>query len=420
MAVGERTGAEADGLVETIGRGTSGVTLDRVTKVYSGCVTAVDDISLEIADGEFMVLVGPSGCGKSTLLRTIAGLEEVSAGRVLIGGRDVTHVAPRERDIAMVFQNYALYPHMTVGENLGFALKLRKVPKQARAERVLQYAKKLGLEDLLDRKPAELSGGQRQRVAMGRAMVREPKAFLMDEPLSNLDAKLRVSMRGELARLHERLGVTTIYVTHDQVEAMTLGQRVAVLRDGVLQQVDRPQVLFRQPANLFVAAFIGSPSMNLVEAEVAGRTVRFAGFELPLAGTASPRDGHVILGIRPTDFSHAATADPALPRMTVRPEVIEDLGAETHVLFPIDAPRVVAEAVRAAAEDVAEEEGALFADDQRALFTARIDAMDAVLPGAAIELAVDTRRLHFFEPTSGAALAGGASEAHASPNGVAP
>jgi multiple sugar transport system ATP-binding protein len=405
MAVGERTEAEAEGPVKTIGRGTSGVILDHVTKVYSGGVTAVDDISLEIADGEFMVLVGPSGCGKSTLLRTIAGLEEVSAGRVLIGGRDVTHVAPRERDIAMVFQNYALYPHMTVGENLGFALKLRKVPKQARAERVLQYAKKLGLEDLLDRKPAELSGGQRQRVAMGRAMVREPKAFLMDEPLSNLDAKLRVSMRGELARLHERLGVTTIYVTHDQVEAMTLGQRVAVLRDGVLQQVDRPQVLFRRPANLFVAAFIGSPSMNLVEAGAAAGTVRFAGFELPLSGTAPPRDGQVILGIRPTDFSDGATADPALPRMRVRAEIVEDLGAETHVLFSIDAPRVVAEAVRAAAQDIAEEEGALFADDdQRSMFTARIDSTDRIAPGGNVELAVDTRRLHFFEPATGAAL----------------
>jgi multiple sugar transport system ATP-binding protein len=404
VAVGARREAGVEGPVEKIGQGTSGVSLDHVTKVYSGSVTAVDDISLEIADGEFMVLVGPSGCGKSTLLRTIAGLEEVSAGRVLIGGRDVTHIAPRERDIAMVFQNYALYPHMTVGENLGFALKLRKLPKQERAERVLQYAKKLGLEELLDRKPAELSGGQRQRVAMGRAMVREPKAFLMDEPLSNLDAKLRVSMRGELARLHERLGVTTIYVTHDQVEAMTLGQRVAVLRDGVLQQVDRPQVLFRRPANLFVAAFIGSPSMNLVEADAAGGTVRFAGFELPLSGTAATRNGQVILGIRPTDFSDGATADPALPRMRVRAEIVEDLGAETHVLFSINAPRVVAEAVRAAAQDIAEEEGALFADDQRSMFTARIDGNDRLAPGSVVELAVETGRLHFFDPATGAAL----------------
>ncbi len=402
VAVGELR--EAEGRVEKVRSGTSGVILDHVTKVYAGGVTAVDDVSLDIADGEFMVLVGPSGCGKSTLLRTIAGLEEVSAGRVLIGGKDVTHIAPRQRDIAMVFQNYALYPHMTVGENLGFALKLRKVPKQERAERVLQYATKLGLEELLDRKPAELSGGQRQRVAMGRAMVREPKAFLMDEPLSNLDAKLRVSMRGELARLHERLGVTTIYVTHDQIEAMTLGQRVAVLRDGVLQQVDTPQVLFRRPANLFVAAFIGSPSMNLVEADVSEGTVSFPGFDLPLPGAATPRNGQVILGIRPTDFSDGTSADPALPRMRVRAEIVEDLGAEMHVLFPIDAPRVVAEAVRAAAQDIAEEEGALFADDQRSMFTARIDATDRIGPGSTLELAVDTRRLHFFDPATGAAL----------------
>src|SRR6476646_713245 len=245
-------------------------------------VKAVDDVSLEIADGEFMVLVGPSGCGKTTLLRCIAGLEQVSSGRVIVGDDDVTDHSPRERDIAMVFQNYALYPHMTVGENLGFALKLRKTSKAERALRVGDVAAKLGLEELLDRKPGDISGGQRQRVAMGRAIVREPKVFLMDEPLSNLDAKLRVSMRGELARLHDRLGVTTIYVTHDQIEAMTLGQRVAVLRDGVLQQVDTPLRLYEAPVNVFVAAFIGSPSMNLVEADVADGVVRFADHELRL------------------------------------------------------------------------------------------------------------------------------------------
>jgi multiple sugar transport system ATP-binding protein len=384
-----------------------GVRLEGVTKIYPNGIKAVDDISLEIADGEFMVLVGPSGCGKSTLLRMIAGLEQVSAGSVVIGDRDVTELAPRERDIAMVFQNYALYPHMTVQENLGFGLKLRKVSKRDRAERVVHVATKLGLEDFLDRKPAELSGGQRQRVAMGRAMVREPKAFLMDEPLSNLDAKLRVSMRGELARLHERLGVTTIYVTHDQVEAMTLGQRVAVLRDGVLQQVDTPQALFRRPANLFVAAFIGSPSMNLIEADVAGGTVRFAGHELQLPADAGVGNRRVILGIRPTDFEHAASAEPSLPRLTARVEVVEDLGAETHVIFPLDAPRVVAEAVRAAVETAAEEEGALFADDQRALFTACVDADHVVRPGSSIELAVDTRRMHFFEPATGEVLGTG-------------
>jgi multiple sugar transport system ATP-binding protein len=380
-----------------------GVRVENVTKVFEGGVKAVDDVSLEIADGEFMVLVGPSGCGKTTLLRMIAGLEQVSSGRVILGNDDVTDRSPRERDMAMVFQNYALYPHMTVGENLGFALKLRKISKAERARRVGDVAAKLGLEELLDRKPGELSGGQRQRVAMGRAMVREPKAFLMDEPLSNLDAKLRVSMRGELARLHDRLRVTTIYVTHDQIEAMTLGQRVAVLRDGVLQQVDTPQTLFRRPANLFVAAFIGSPSMNLVEADVGNGVVRFADHELPLP-PGSDVSGHLIVGVRPTDFSDAASADPALPRLTVRPEVVEDLGAETHVIFPIDAPRVVAEAVQAAVEDLGEDEVALFVDDQRSLFTARVDGEAAIRTGAPVELAVDTRRMHFFDPVTGAAV----------------
>ena len=377
--------------------------LDRVSKIYPNGTTAVADVSLEIAAGEFMVLVGPSGCGKSTLLRAIAGLEQVSAGRVFIEGKDVTDRAPRERDIAMVFQNYALYPHMTVGENLGFGLKLRKVSKAERARRVMEVATTLGLEDLVDRKPANLSGGQRQRVAMGRAMVREPKAFLMDEPLSNLDAKLRVSMRGELARLHERLGVTTIYVTHDQIEAMTLGQRVAVLRDGVLQQVDTPHALFWQPANLFVAAFIGSPSMNLLEADLADGVLRFAAEELPVPNAVGLGSRRVIFGVRPTDFALAAKADPRLPRMTVTAEVVEDLGSETHVIFPLDAPRVVAEAVRAAEQPIAGGE-TLFVDDRRALFTARIEAGGPIPPGATLELAVDTGRLHFFDPATGAVL----------------
>jgi multiple sugar transport system ATP-binding protein len=378
-----------------------GVRVEHVSKVFDGGVKAVDDVSLEIADGEFMVLVGPSGCGKTTLLRMIAGLEQVSSGRVILAGEDVTERSPRERDMAMVFQNYALYPHMTVGENLGFGLKLRKISKAERARRVGDVAAKLGLEDLLSRKPGELSGGQRQRVAMGRAMVREPKAFLMDEPLSNLDAKLRVSMRGELARLHDRLGVTTIYVTHDQIEAMTLGQRVAVLRDGLLQQVDTPQVLFRQPANLFVAAFIGSPSMNLVEADVGDGVVRFAGYELPLPPGKDVPAGRLIVGIRPTDFADGASADPALPRMVVRPEVVEDLGSEVHLIFPLDAPRVVAEAVQAAVVDLGDDEGALFVDDQRSLFTARVDGEVSIRPGSAVELAVDARRMHFFDPVTG-------------------
>jgi multiple sugar transport system ATP-binding protein len=306
----------------------------------------------------------------------------------------------------MVFQNYALYPHMTVKENLEYGLKLKKIPKREREERVQQYAKKQGLAELHKRKPAALSGGQRQRVAMGRAIVREPQAFLMDEPLSNLDAKLRVSMRAELAKLHERLGVTTVYVTHDQVEAMTLGQRVAVLRDGVLQQVDTPQTLFRSPVNLFVAAFIGSPAMNLVEADVRGSRVRFAGYDLDLpAGSPVARlDRRVILGIRPTDFEHDATADPGLPRITVRADVVEELGAETHVIFTVDAPEVSTEAVRAATETSEDDEGKLFADDQRAVFTAVLDARRAVSAGDGLELAVDHKRCHFFDPSTGLAL----------------
>jgi multiple sugar transport system ATP-binding protein len=380
-----------------------GIQLEGVSKVFGESVKAVDDVSLEIADGEFMVLVGPSGCGKSTLLRLIAGLETVSEGRVLIGDDDVTDVRPQDRDLAMVFQNYALYPHMTVAANLAFGLRLRRIPKGERDQRVRDVATKLGLDELLERKPSELSGGQRQRVAMGRAMVREPKAFLMDEPLSNLDAKLRVTMRAELARLHERLGVTTVYVTHDQVEAMTLGHRVAVLRDGVLQQVDTPQRLFREPANLFVAAFIGSPAMNLVEAAVDDGRLRFAGYELPVPdGTGLDRP-RVIVGIRPTDFQDAASADPRLPRLRVRAAVVEELGAESHVIFTVDAPRVVAEAVRAA-EDTAEPGEGLLTDDTRALFTARVDGQSAVAPGAEIELAVDPQRLHFFDAASGAVL----------------
>jgi multiple sugar transport system ATP-binding protein len=381
----------------------SAIRLDEVTKVYGNGVLAVDAVSLDIADGEFVVLVGPSGCGKSTLLRMIAGLEEVTDGSVFIGDVDVTDRQPQQRDVAMVFQNYALYPHMTVRDNLAYGLKLRKMPKPEWRRRVDDVARTLGLEELLDRKPAALSGGQRQRVAMGRAIVREPKAFLMDEPLSNLDAKLRVSMRAELAKLHERLGVTTVYVTHDQVEAMTLGQRVAVLRDGVLQQVDTPQTLFRRPVNLFVAAFIGSPSMNLVEVELADGAIRFGGFAIP-SPAGAPGSGRVVLGIRPTDFEHAAGADPELPRVRVRPDVVEDLGAESHVIFTVDAPRVTAEAVRAATEADDDAEGKLFADDRRAVFTAVLDARRPVAPGQEAELALDTRQLHFFDPATGLAI----------------
>jgi len=384
----------------------TGITLDSVTKIYSNGVKAVDAVDLEINEGEFVVLVGPSGCGKSTLLRMIAGLEDVSDGSIAIGGEDVTERPPQKRDIAMVFQNYALYPHMTVRENLAYGLRLRKLPKEEWQRRVKETAATLGLDELLDRKPSALSGGQRQRVAMGRAIVREPKAFLMDEPLSNLDAKLRVSMRAELAKLHERLGVTTVYVTHDQVEAMTLGQRVAVLRDGVLQQLDTPQRLFHKPQNLFVAAFIGSPSMNLIEADVADGRVSFAdtSVELPPGSPAAGHRGHLIVGIRPTDFHHASSADPRLPRMRVVPDVVEDLGAEHHVIFTVNAPRVAVDAVRAAVEADDEDEGKLFADD-RAVFTASVDDRERIPTGKPVELAVDHSRLHFFDPHTGRSLA---------------
>jgi multiple sugar transport system ATP-binding protein len=382
------------------------IALDRITKEFDNGFVAIDDVSLTVNDGEFMVLVGPSGCGKSTLLRMIAGLEEVTAGTVSIGGRDVTDLAPRHRDIAMVFQNYALYPHLDVRKNLGYGLKVRKTPAAEVERRVKEAAGLLGLEKLLDRKPAALSGGQRQRVAMGRAIVREPSAFLMDEPLSNLDAKLRVTMRSELTRLHDRLGVTTIYVTHDQVEAMTLGQRVAVLRDGVIQQVDAPQVLYTRPDNLFVAAFIGSPAMNLVEASVAGARASFAGWDLPLDPARRPvRDGSVILGIRPESFEDAALADGGLPTIDVEVVTIEELGSDSHVIFPIDAPRVEAEDLRAAADN---EEDTLLADD-RSLWNARVSSKTDAVPGAPIRLAVDPAELYFFDPDTGASLTMGAA-----------
>src|SRR5713226_9121660 len=298
----------------------------------------------------------------------------------------------------MVFQNYALYPHMSVRDNIAFPLRMQRLKTGETRERVREVASLLGIEELMARKPRELSGGQRQRVAMGRAIIRHPQAFLMDEPLSNLDAKLRVSMRAELAKLHKRLGVTTLYVTHDQVEAMTLGQRVAVLLDGTLQQVDTPHVLFHHPANLFVAAFIGSPSMNLVDAHVQGTTVQFAGFELQLPAS-SPMAGanrKLILGIRPTDFEHAAAA-PDLPRIRVRVDVVEDLGSESHLVFAINAPRVSADAVRAATETSDDDEGKLFADDQRAIFTACVDPRQAIGAGTEVELAVDPTRFHFFD-----------------------
>jgi multiple sugar transport system ATP-binding protein len=372
------------------------IVLEHVTKSFGGGVVAVDDVSLEIASGEFLVLVGPSGCGKSTLLRMIAGLEDVTEGSIAIGERDVTTLPPRARDIAMVFQSYALYPHMTVRENLGYGLKVRRTPKGEAAPRVDTVASMLGLEDLLARRPAALSGGQRQRVAMGRAIVREPKAFLMDEPLSNLDAKLRVSMRSQLSSLHARLGTTTIYVTHDQVEAMTLGQRVAVMRDGRILQVDSPTSLYARPANLFVAAFIGSPAMNLVEAQLTDGKVEFAGFTIPVARAGS---GRVVVGIRPEAFEDAALADPGLPSIEVPVEVVEDLGPDTHVIFPIEAPPVDTSEVREAAED-----DATLVPSDRAMFTARLDPATAARPGRRLRLAVDASKFHFFDPATGVRL----------------
>ena len=367
------------------------ITLERLTKVYDGDVVAVDDVTLEVRPGEFVVLVGPSGCGKSTLLRMIAGLEQVTAGHVRIGARDVTTVAPPDRDIAMVFQNYALYPHKSVRDNLAFGLRQRRTPKPEVERRVNAMASMLGLEELMARRPAQLSGGQRQRVAMGRALVREPAAFLLDEPLSNLDAKLRTTMRAELARLHERLAVTTVYVTHDQVEAMTLGQRVAVLRDGVVQQFDAPQELFRRPVNLFVAAFIGSPPMNLVGARVEGDRVMFAGHSLPLPARVPA--GDVVLGLRPGAFElDGPRTDPELPRIEVQAEVVEELGDEAVMTFRVDAPPVVADAVRAATDDA--DDGRLLADDRAARFSARLRGRVDVRSGQRLVLAVDHRELH--------------------------
>ncbi len=376
------------------------IELENVSKIFSGGIVAVDDVTLEIGDGEFVVLVGPSGCGKSTLLRMIAGLEEVSAGRISIGGQDVTDLAPRSRDIAMVFQSYALYPHMTVRQNIGYGLKVRRAPKEEAKQRVSEVAELLGLEELLDRRPAHLSGGQRQRVAMGRAIVREPKAFLMDEPLSNLDAKLRVGMRASLAQLHRRLGTTSVYVTHDQTEAMTLGQRVAVLRDGRILQVDTPQRLYHEPRDVFVAAFIGTPAMNLVEAVIEGNDAVFGRLRIRLDPARRPAPGFrkVTLGIRPEAFEAAASSPPGSPTIKVEPAVVEELGSDAHVFFPVDAPRIGLEVGQA--ED---DEGTLLAQEQ-ALFGARIDPRVNAVVGRSLTLAVDPTRFHFFDVETGFSL----------------
>jgi ABC-type sugar transport system ATPase subunit len=404
------------------------IVLDHVDKIYPGGVKGVDGLSLEIRDGEFMVLVGPSGCGKSTALRSIAGLEEISSGTISIGGRVVNDLPPKDRDIAMVFQNYALYPHMTVEQNLAFGLQQRKTPKDEIKRRVTEVSKMLGLEQYLARKPAALSGGQRQRVAMGRAIVREPQAFLMDEPLSNLDAKLRVSMRASLSQLHARLGVTTVYVTHDQVEAMTLGHRVCVLRDGRLQQVDTPQALFDAPVNLFVAGFIGSPAMNFVDAELVrdgGPAVAFAGYKLPLpAGMLDAKPGlsnylgrEVILGIRPSDFEDASLADSGWAKISATADVTEELGSEIHVIFTIDATPVRHETISTIVDESADDAAIVLASG-KSLWTARVASRSRVRSGQPIELAIDTANLQFFDPVSALSIGHPASAAVADAEAV--
>ena len=392
------------------------IIMDHVQKTYTGGVRAIDDLSLDVKDGEFMVFVGPSGCGKSTALRSIAGLEEITGGTISIGDRVVNDLPPKDRDIAMVFQNYALYPHMTVEQNLAFGLQLRKTPKDEIKRRVDEAAQMLGLEQYLKRKPGALSGGQRQRVAMGRAIVREPQAFLMDEPLSNLDAKLRVSMRASLNQLHERLGVTTVYVTHDQVEAMTLGDRVAVLRDGRLQQVDNPQTLFESPVNLFVAGFIGSPAMNFATAELIrddGPAVTFAGFKLAVPpdifeakhGLGDYFGKQVILGIRPSDFEDASLTSARWGTMAVTAGVTEELGSEIHVMFTIDAPPVEHAAIVHAAESSEDADEAVTAlVGGKSLWTARVSKESRIRHGSPVELSVDTRYLQFFDPASGLSI----------------
>jgi multiple sugar transport system ATP-binding protein len=385
------------------------IQLDKLTKVYTDGTKAVTDFDLEVADGEFVVFVGPSGCGKTTALRMIAGLEPITDGTVRIGGEVVNTLPPKDRDVAMVFQNYALYPHMSAYDNMAFALKMRRIGKAEIDRRVTRAARTLGLSDVLKKKPRTLSGGQRQRVAMGRAIVREPQAFLMDEPLSNLDAKLRVEMRAEIARIQRDLGVTTVYVTHDQIEAMTMGDRVCVLRGGLLQQVASPQELYDRPANLFVAEFIGSPAMNLVRGRLSGGQVQFGSRSLDVPDAVlSARSGlrdyegkEVVLGIRPEDLGDAAFARNGEARLTVEVEIREDMGSEVFAHFVVDAQPVESQEVLEAMEeeDVPE---AVHARMRRGVpFIARLERGTAARENASLELAVDTSRLHFFDAESG-------------------
>jgi multiple sugar transport system ATP-binding protein len=394
------------------------VAFETVSKVYRDGTRAVDKLDLEIADGEFMVLVGPSGCGKTTALRMVGGLEDITEGAVRIGERIVNGVSPKSRDIAMVFQSYALYPHLSVADNIGFALKIKKVPKEDIRRRVLDTARLLGLEPYLKRKPRALSGGQRQRVAMGRAIIRQPQAFLMDEPLSNLDAKLRVQMRAEIKKLQSELGVTTLYVTHDQVEAMTMGDRVAVLRKGVLQQVAPPEELYHRPQNMFVAGFIGSPAMNMLEATVVrenGATRVVAGemsiglSEQALAARPALRayEGRpIVLGIRPEGLNDAAlTHDDRRPRVRAQAELREALGSEVLMHFSVQARAAVTDEVRELADDVGDDRviehlGSL----ERATLVGRFSPLTRIREGDTIEVAVDEGALHFFDPSTGSVI----------------
>jgi multiple sugar transport system ATP-binding protein len=384
------------------------ITLDHIDKRFPGAESsAVDDVSLEIADGEFVILVGPSGCGKSTVLRMIAGLEDATGGDIVIGERRVNDLAPRDRNLGMVFQNYALYPHLTVYENIAFPLRLHKTRDEEVDERVRRSADMLELEELLDRKPSQLSGGQRQRVAMGRALVRDADAYLLDEPLSNLDAKLRGQMRTEISRIQSQLGITTVYVTHDQIEAMTLGDRVAVLRKGVLQQVDAPRDLYEQPTNLFVAGFIGSPPMNFMPAAVDGTTLSLPVGEIELARDQADcveGRGTLIAGIRPEHFEDAAMLDEARKRegltFTAHVDVIEWLGSEQYAYIPFEA----AEDVRRPLDELASE---LDTEQIRTQLVVTLDAESRIGEGGDAELWLDPSRMHLFDPESGENLTRG-------------
>ncbi len=381
------------------------ISIDGVTKRYGGTYTALNNISIEIPDGEFLVLVGPSGCGKSTLLRMVAGLDSISEGEIRVGGKVVNELQPKDRDIAMIFQTYALFPHMTVERNLGFGLRLRKTPKEEANRRIQEAAKTLGLTPYMNRYPAQLSGGQRQRVAIGRALVRNPVAFLMDEPLANLDTKLRVHMRTEFARLREQLRTTTIYVTHDQTEAMTLGHRVCVMRDGEIQQIDMPNKLFATPANIFVAGFIGSPEMNFAVARVDGNQLKIGAITLPVpAGQnlSAFAGREVIVGIRPTDFRTGDDAD-YVP-VDVKVELVERLGSENIVVFPVESPRIRADQFGAHGHSDDDSEDLAQRARNESPFTARIDGNVSIESGQTARLGIRRDALHFFDPKTGARL----------------